>query len=89
MNLVKELVFHIIEHGILSDDFANDHDFKFQVLFCDLDIESLHGKIFVMYFSHCNSLTSYIRGNLLYYEMTLIRRSTDTKCVGTQKDNVD
>ena len=26
MYLVKELVFHIIEYGILSDDFVNDLD---------------------------------------------------------------
>ena len=25
-NLVKELLFHIIEHDILSDDFVNDLD---------------------------------------------------------------
>ena len=61
----------------------------FQVLLCDLDIESVHGKIFVMYFSHRFPLNSYIRGHLLYYEMALLHLSTDTKCVSTENDNVD
>ena len=61
----------------------------FQVLLYDLDIESLHGKIFVMYFGHFFPLTSHIRGHLLYYETTLLHPSTDTKYVSAQKENVD
>ena len=39
-----------------------------------------------MYFSHRFPLTSYIRGHLVYSEMTLIRLSTNTENFGTQKE---
>ena len=42
-----------------------------------------------MYFGHHFPLTSHIRGHLLYYEMALLHPSTNTECVGTQKDTMD
>ena len=34
-------------------------------------------------------MTSYIMGDLLYYEMALLRASTDIEHVGTQNDIMD
>ena len=45
MYLVKEIVFHIIEHGILSNDFATMTSiFLYQVLLYNLDYESFEIK---------------------------------------------
>ena len=89
MYLVKKIVFHIIEHGILGDDFVKLTSIcLFQVLLCSLYSESSKLKI-VMYFGYPYPLTSHIKGHLLYLKMELLCLSNDTKCVVTQKDIMD
>ena len=44
---------------------------------------------FVMYFGHRFPLTSHITGHLLSCKMGLLRPSTNTQCVSTQKDKMD
>ena len=81
-------MFHIIEHGILSDDFVND-------LILSVSGTSLHPLLrvlwtnIVMYFSYRYPLTSYIRGHLLYCEMTVLCLSNDIKYVVIQKEIKD
>ena len=86
-NIVKELVFQYIEHGILRYDFVYDIDmYLFQVLPL-LPWTSEFSKInIIMYFSHRFPLTSHIRGHLLSTQMALLHLSANILYVGTQKD---
>ena len=89
-NIVKELVFQYIEHGILRYDFVYDIDiYLFQVLPLLLWTSKFYKIKIVIYFGHHFPLTSHIRGNLLSSEMALLRPSSDTQCVDTQKDTMD
>ena len=86
-NIVKELVFQYIEHGILRYDFIYDITmYLFQVLSL-LHWTSEFSKIMIiMYFGHHFPRTSHIRGHLLSTQMALLRPSADILYVGTQKD---
>ena len=89
-NIVKELVFQYIEHGILGYYFVYDIDmYLFQVLPL-LPWTSEFSKIMViMYFGHRFPLTSHIRGHLLLAKMALLHQSVDIHHVSTKKDNLD
>ena len=82
-NIVKELVFQYIEHGILIYNIVYDITmYLFQVLPL-LHWTSKFSKIMIkMYFGHHFPLTSHIMGHLLSTKMALPH-------VGTQKDNLD
>ena len=86
-NIVKELVFQYIEHGILRYDFVYDIImYLFQVLPL-LHWTSEFSKIMIkLYFVHRFPLTSHIRGHLLSTQMALLRSGADIPYVGTQKD---
>ena len=88
-NIVKELVFQYIKHGILRNDFVYDIDmYLFRVLPL-LPWTSKFSKIMlIMYFGHHFPLTSHIRGHLLLSKMTLLHPSADIPLVGTQKNKL-
>ena len=89
-NIIKEIVFQYIEHGILRYDFVYEIDtYLFQVLPL-LPWTSKFSKLkIVMYFGHHFPLTSHIRGHILLAKMALLRLSAEIHHVGTQKDNLD
>ena len=87
LNIVKELVFPYIEHGILGYEFVYDITmYLFQVLPLLHWTSKFSKKVIIMYFGHRFPLTSHIRGNLLSTQMEFIHLSVDTAFVGTQKD---
>ena len=89
-NIVKELVFQYIEHGILRYDFVNDITmYLFQVLILLHWISEFSKIMIIIYFGHLFPLTSHIRGHLLSAKMALLHLSADIHHVGTQKDNLD
>ena len=86
-NIVKDIVFQYIEHGILRYNFVYDIIiYLFQVLPL-LHWTSTFSKIMIiMYFGHRFPLTSHIRGHLLSTQMALLHLSVNISYVGTQKD---
>ena len=86
-NIVKDIVFQYIEHGILRYDFVYDIAmYLFQVLPL-LPWTSKFSKIMIiMYFGHFFPMKSHIRGHLLSTQMALLHPSVDIPYVGTQKD---
>ena len=86
-NIVKDLVFQYIEHGILRYDFVYDITmYLFQVLPLLHWTFEFSKIMIIIYFGHCSPLTSHIRGHLLSTQMTLLHPSADIPYVGTQKD---
>ena len=86
-NIVKEIVFQYIEHGILRYDFVYEIDmYLFQVLHL-IPWTSDFSKInIVMYFDHQFPLTSHSRGHMLSTKMALLCLSADIHYVLTKKD---
>ena len=85
-NIVKELVFRYIEHGILRYDFVYGIImYLFQVLPLLHWTSEFSKKMIIMYFGHRFPLTSFIRGHLLSTQRALLRLSADILYVGTQK----
>ena len=77
-NIVKDLVFLYIEHGIHGYDFVYDITmYLFQVLPLLLWTSELSKITIIMYFGHHFPLKSHIRGNLLSTQMVLLRLSDD------------
>ena len=88
-NIVKELVFQYIEHGILRYDFVYDIIMHlFQVLPLLHWTFEFSKKMIIMYFIHRFPLTSYIRRHLLSTQMALLRLSADIIYVGTQREKL-
>ena len=88
-NIVKELVFQYIEHGIIRYDFVYDIDmYLFQVLPLLHWTYEFSKIMIIMYFCHHFPLNSHIRGHLLSSQMALLRPSADILHVGTQKDKL-
>ena len=86
-NIVKELVFQYIEHGILRYDFVYDIImYLFQVLSLLHWTSEFSKKMIIMYFDHRFPLTSHIRGHMLSTQMALLLLSANIPYVGTQKD---
>ena len=88
-NIVHELVFQYIEHGIIWYEFVYDITmYLFRVLPL-LHWTSEFSKItIIMYFGHHFLLTSHIRGHLLSTQIALLHPSSDILYVGTQKDKL-
>ena len=86
-NIVKEIVFQYIEHGILRYDFVYDIDmYLFQVLPLLPWISDFSKINIIMYFIHRFHMTLYIRRHLLSPKMALLGLSADIPYLGTQKE---
>ena len=87
-NIVKELVFQYIEHGILRYDFVYDINmYLFQLPPLPHWTSEFSKIMIIMYFGHRFPLTSHIRGHLLSCKMALLHSSSDIQYFGTQRTN--